>query len=288
MTARMTAAPHVRGSRAIRSAFAAAAAHDRLAFVAYVLAGHRDRDESIRVAAAALDGGADLIEVGVPFSDPVADGPAIAEAGRAAVAAGHGLATAREVVRALRSRGYSQPVLLMTYRNPLQAAGADALRDLAADGVDGLIIPDQPTGEEPGFERAAADAGLALSFLAAPNTDTARLEGVIRASTGFVYVVPRFGVTGSRARLAAGAVEFVRRVRAVTNGRRPVAAGFGISSPDHVAAFRGVADGVIVGSLLVATVTTADAAQSADLVHARVAALSSAAAPDGSGAVARQ
>ena len=274
----MTIAGRARGPRAIRSAFATAAARDRLAFVAYVLAGHRDLDESLRVAAAALDGGADLLEVGVPFSDPVADGPAIAEAGRAAVAAGSGLSTAREVVRALRSKGYGQPILLMTYRNPLRVAGAEVLRELVADGVDGLIVPDQPTGEEPAFERDAADAGLALCFLAAPNTAHARLERVIRASTGFVYVIPRFGVTGSRDRLADGAVELVRHVRAVTNGRRPVAAGFGISAPDHVAAFRGVADGVIVGSLLVGTVTASDAAHSADLVRAKVAALSSPAA----------
>ncbi len=180
-----------------------AAGEGRAAFIAYVLAGHRTADESPAVAAAALDGGADLLEIGVPFSDPVADGPVIAEAGRAAVRNGAGLHTAREVVHRLRAASHEQPLLLMTYRNPLRVAGDGILAELAADGVDGLIVPDLPAGEEPSFERAAAEAGLALTFLVAPNTSDERVEAIIGASTGFVYVIPRYGVTGSRESVAA-------------------------------------------------------------------------------------
>lgn len=244
-----------RGARRVRAAFNQAAADGRATFVAYVLAGHRRLDESFAVAAAALDGGADLVEIGVPFSDPMADGPVIAEAGRAAVRSGAGLGTARALVARLRQDGYRQPLLLMTYRNPLQGAGDEVLAELAADGVDGLIVPDLPAGEEPAFERRAAEAGLALTFLVAPNTAPERVEAVVRSSTGFVYVVPRYGVTGSHNRLAEGAVELVGEIRAAARGRAPVAAGFGISTPEQVAALRDAADGVIVGSLLVSSVT---------------------------------
>jgi tryptophan synthase alpha chain len=246
----------VSGSARIRAAFDGAAREDRAAFIAYVLAGHRSEDESLAVAEAALEAGADLLEIGVPFSDPMADGPVIAEAGRAAVKAGAGLHTARSVVRRLRAAGHRQPLFLMTYRNPLRAAG-DPLAELAADGVDGLIVPDLPAGEEPPFERAAAEAGLALTFLVAPNTSDERVEAVIRSSTGFVYVVPRYGVTGTRDEMARGAAELLSRVRSLAAGRASVAAGFGISNPEQVRGLASVADGVIVGSVLVAAVSEA-------------------------------
>jgi tryptophan synthase alpha subunit len=245
------------GAERIRAAFARAAAQRRTAFIAYVLAGHRSAGESLAVAEAALAAGADLLEIGVPFSDPMADGPVIADAGRAAVRAGAGLHSARWVVQHLRAAGHEQPVLLMTYRNPLRVAGEGVLAELAADGTDGLIVPDLPAGEEPAFERAAAAAGLALTFLVAPNTADERVEAVIRASSAFVYVVPRYGVTGSRDSLADGAAVLIGRIRDAANGRAPVAAGFGISRPGHVAGLRDAADGLIVGSLLVATVTDA-------------------------------
>lgn len=267
----------MKGPTKIRGAFARAAADGRAAFIAYVLAGHRSLDESAAVAAAALDAGADLLEVGVPFSDPMADGPVIAEAGRAAVRLGAGLDAARSIVTRLRGAGYRQPLLLMTYRNPLRAARDDVLAELAAEGVDGLIVPDLPAREEPAFERMAAEAGIALSFLVAPNTSAVRVEAVIRASTGFVYVVPRYGVTGTGDRLAEGAAVLVRRVRESAAGRAPVAAGFGISRPEHVAELRDATDAVIVGSLLVSTVTEARNGAAPDLVRERVTRLAEAA-----------
>ena len=263
----------MKGSQRIHAAFTRAADEGRAAFIAYVLAGHRSAEESAAVAEAALAGGADLLEIGVPFSDPMADGPVIAEAGRTAVRNGAGLRTARDVVRQLRAAGREQPLLLMTYRNPLRVAGEDVLADLSADGVDGLITPDLPAGEEPSFERAAARAGLALSFLVAPNTSDERVEAVIAASTGFVYVVPRFGVTGSRDAVADGAAELIVRIRGAARGRAPVAAGFGISRPEHVAALRDAADGLIVGSLLVGLVNDAPEGVAPTSVQSAVTAL---------------
>jgi tryptophan synthase alpha subunit len=268
----------VSGASRVRGAFAQAGAEGRAAFIAYVLAGHRTPEESLAVAGAALDGGADLLEIGVPFSDPVADGPTIAEAGRAAVRNGAGLETAREIVRRLRTSGRRQPLLLMTYRNPLGVGSDEVLTALATDGADGLIVPDLPAGEEPAFERAAARAGLALTFLVAPNTSPGRVEEVIQSSTGFVYVVPRYGVTGAGDHLAEGAAALVGRIRKAVHGRTPVAAGFGIARPAHVSALRDAADGVIVGSLLVSTVAQAADGTAPDRVGELVAALMAATA----------
>lgn len=245
------------GPARIRAAFANARAEGRPAFIAYVLAGHRTLEESVAVARAALEGGADIVEIGVPFSDPLADGPLIAAAGRAVVAAGGGLATARQVVCSLRAAGCAQPLVLMTYRNPLWAAGEGVLAKLAADGVDGLIVPDLPAGEEPSFERRAAGVGLALTFLVAPNTAPDRIEEVIHASSGFVYVVTRYGVTGARDSVAEGAADLLATVSRAADGRAPIAVGFGISTAEQVATLSGAADGIIVGSVLVAAVSAA-------------------------------
>ncbi len=241
------------GAARVRAAFASATDAGRAAFVAYVMAGFPSDDASTDAGEAALRCGADMLEVGIPFSDPLADGPVIAEAGRAAIAAGGGFGSAIALIRGLRARGLIQPILAMTYLNPLLATGSDAaLRSLADAGADGLILPDLPAGEMPAFERSAADHGLALTFLVAPNTAANRLEAAIRASTGFLYVVPLFGVTGARDRLADGAAALLSRVRRAAGGRVPVAAGFGISTPEQARDLARVADGVVVGSTLVA------------------------------------
>jgi tryptophan synthase alpha chain len=240
------------GPNRIRAAFAATAQRGRAAFIAYVVAGYRSKEEAVSVAEAALQTGADILEIGIPFSDPMADGPVIAAASRAALAAGGGLHSAVDLAKAVRSRGATQPILAMSYLNPLLAHGADrALMALAAAGIDGLIVPDLPVGEDPSFERAAAAHGLGISFLVAPNTAANRLEEAVLASTAFLYVVPLLGVTGARDDLAEGAVELVERVRGAAHGRAPVVAGFGISAPSQVARLAEVADGVVVGSALV-------------------------------------
>ncbi len=244
-----------RGPAAIRDAFAKARDEGRPAFIAYVLAGYPDASTSLAAARSALDSGADLLEIGVPFSDPVADGPVIAEAGRAALAGGAGLDTAIGLIGRLRELGHEQPLLAMSYLNPIVAGGERAvLASLAGAGADALIVPDLPAGEEPGFERLAGTLGLGLCFLVAPNTSPARVERAVVASTGFLYVVPLLGVTGVRDRLADAAVPLLERVRGVARGRVPVAAGFGVSKAGQVRALAPVADGVIVGSALVAAV----------------------------------
>jgi tryptophan synthase alpha chain len=255
------------GAARVRAAFSSATDAGRAAFVAYVMAGFPTDEAGTHAGEAALRCGADILEVGIPFSDPLADGPVVAGAGRVALAHGGGFDSAVRTVAALRSRGLGQPILAMSYLNPLLAAGLEtALARLADAGCDGLILPDLPAGEMPGFERAAADHGLALTFLVAPNTAPARLEAAIRASTGFLYVVPLFGVTGARDRLAAGAGALLSRVREAAAGRVPVAAGFGISTPEQARELGAVADGVVVGSALVAAMRDEGAAAVGELV----------------------
>jgi tryptophan synthase alpha chain len=241
------------GAARVRAAFTSAADAHRAAFVAYLMAGFPTEADAVEAGSAALRCGADILEIGVPFSDPMADGPVIAEAGRVALAAGGGFDSALRMLSALRTRGHDQPILAMSYLNPLLALGEGVgLQRLAEAGADGLIVPDLPAGEMPRFERATTARGLALSFLVAPNTSPARLEVAIVASTGFLYVVPLYGVTGARERVAAGAVELLARIRRAAAGRVPVAAGVGLSSAEQVHELADVADGVIVGSALVA------------------------------------
>lgn len=240
------------GARRVRAAFAAAAGEGRPALVTYLMAGYPDEAGGLAACDAALAAGADLLEVGVPFSDPVADGPVIAAAGHAAVAAGAGVGTVTRTVAALRDRGHAQPLIAMGYLNPLLARGAAAtLRELRDGGVDALIVPDLPAGEDRQLERLVADAGLGIAFLVTPNSSPARLEGAIRRSTAFLYVVPLYGVTGARDRVAATTVPLLERIRRAVGGRLPVAVGFGVSRAVHVHELAPVTDGIIVGSAIV-------------------------------------
>ena len=243
------------GARRIRDAFDAAAG-ERPLLVTYIVAGFPDEAGALAAASAALEAGADILEIGVPFSDPVADGPVIAAAAHAAVAGGAGLETALRTVRKLRERGHEQPILAMGYLNPIVAIGASrALRDMVSAGVDGVIIPDVPAGEDPQLERLVADAGLGIAFLVTPNTPAERLERAIAASTAFLYVVPLYGVTGARDSVAATTVPLLGRIRAAAAGRVPVAVGFGVSRPEHVRELATATDGIIVGSAIVAALT---------------------------------
>ena len=261
------------GARRVREAFSAAAAEDRRTLVAYLMAGYPDPAASVEACVAALDAGADILEIGVPFSDPVADGPVIAAAGHAAVAAGGGLTTALEAVRALREGGHRQPIVAMGYLNPIVARGVPrTLAELSAAGVDALIVPDLPAGEDPGFERQVADAGLGICFLVTPNSSAQRLERAIRASTAFLYIVPLYGVTGARARVADTTVPLLERIRAVVDGRLPVGVGFGVSEPSHVRVLARAVDGVIVGSALVGALNQGGAQRVGELVAALAAA----------------
>lgn len=241
------------GPERIRRAFETAADDGRTALIAYILSGYPSEADGLAAAEAALAAGADLLEVGVPFSDPLADGPTIADAGRAALAAGGGLPSALRLVASLRRDGHQAPILVMSYLNPLLAVGEhETLVALRAAGVDGVIVPDLPAGASPSLERLAASLGLAMSFLVAPNTSPARIEHAVGASTGFLYVVPLLGVTGARDAVASGAAELIAGVRERAAGRVPVAAGFGLGSAAQVAELAPSADGLIIGSALVA------------------------------------
>ena len=256
------------GAEHIRASFASVAGEGRSALIAYILSGYPSETDALAAAEAALAAGADMLEIGVPFSDPMADGPTIAEAGRVALAAGGGLASARGLVTTLRERGHTQPLMVMTYLNPLLAAGESAtLHSLRESGADGLIVPDLPAGAARGLERLAAECRLGISFLVAPNTPPARVDAAVAASTGFVYVVPLFGVTGARESVAAGARELIAAVRERAAGRAPVAAGFGLRTPAQVAELAPVADGLIVGSALVAAMREGGAAALGTLVR---------------------
>lgn len=227
---------------------AAFASHGRAAaLMPYMMGGFPDMDASLAVGLACADAGADLVELGVPYSDPLADGPVIHSAATDALRAGATLDGVLGVCEELAAR---LPVVLMVYANVVLAHGAEPFVERAASaGAAGLIVPDLPHDE--GAEtRAACDArGLALVPLAAPTTTDERLAAIGADARGFVYTVSLTGTTGERGELPAGLERTVERVRAVTD--LPVAVGFGISTGEHARQVAAVADGVIVGSRIV-------------------------------------
>jgi tryptophan synthase alpha chain len=231
-----------------RIAAAFAAADGRVALMPYLMGGFPDLAASIAIGEACADAGADLVELGVPFSDPLADGPVIHAADTSALAAGATLHGVLEVAARLSER---LPVVLMCYVNPLLARGVERFADeLAATGASGLIVPDLPL-EEAGAVRGACDAaGIALVPLIAPTTPDDRLVAIARDARGFVYTVSVTGTTGERAAVDASLAPLIARAKAVSPV--PVAVGFGISTPEQAAgAAAAGADGVIVGSWLV-------------------------------------
>ena len=220
----------------------------------YMMGGFPDREGSATIAAAYADSGADLIELGVPFSDPLADGPVIHAAATAALAAGANLESVLETCSAVAGR---VPVVLMAYSNMILARGAeDFAKRAAAAGAAGAIVPDLPLGEAGEIGEALVSAGLASIPLVAPTTPEARRERICEAASGFVYVVSDVGTTGERAELPAELSELVAAVK--REAEVPVAVGFGIGSPQQAAEVGRVADGVIIGSRLVRLVAEAE------------------------------
>jgi tryptophan synthase alpha chain len=230
----------------------------------YMMAGYPDRETSLAVAAAYVENGADLVEMGVPFSDPLADGPTIHAAATAALEAGATLETALEVCRSVSER---VPVVLMAYANMVLAQGgaAEFARKAARAGACGAIVPDLPLGEAEDVREAFAAAGLALVPLLAPTTSAERRARICAVARGFVYVVSTVGTTGERDELPPGLAELVEAAKA--DADVPVAVGFGIGSAEQAAQVGAVADGVIVGSRLVRAAGEAgSAAGAADAV----------------------
>jgi tryptophan synthase alpha chain len=238
----------MKGEERIAAAFEAAANEDRAALMPYMMAGYPDRETGLAVAEAYADAGADLIELGVPFSDPLADGPTIHAAATKALEEGATLRTALEVCEAVADR---VPVIFMAYANMVLAhGGAGKFAEVArAAGAAGVIVPDLPL-DEAGEVREAFDArGLALVPLLAPTTPAVRRRQICEAARGFVYVVSTVGTTGERSEIPAAVTELVEATKA--DAATPVAVGFGIGTPEQAAQVGEIADGVIIGSRLV-------------------------------------
>jgi tryptophan synthase alpha chain len=201
---------------------------------------------------AVVRGGADILEVGIPFSDPIADGKSVQAAGVRALASGTRPADVLRLVAEVRKRS-DVPVALMTYYNPVFARGAGEFLDGSKkSGVDGLIIPDLPLEEAGAFGRAARKRGIDSVLLAAPTTSPDRMKRIVANTSGFLYLVSLLGVTGARKKLREGTVSLVKFARRYTEGKVPLAVGFGISRPEHVkAVLEAGADAAIVGSAIV-------------------------------------
>jgi tryptophan synthase alpha chain len=229
--------------------FATRRAEGRPAFVAFLTAGDPSLERTVEAAVELDRAGADVLELGVPFSDPLADGPVIQRASERALARGVTLARVLETVRRIRERS-ELPLLLFSYFNPLLQHGLERLaREAREAGADGALVTDLPPEEAGEWIAAARRAGLDTVFLAAPTSPPERLKRVAEASRGFVYAISRTGVTGERQALSEDARPLVERLRALTDV--PVALGFGLSTPDQVRDAAAVADGVVVGSALV-------------------------------------
>jgi tryptophan synthase alpha chain len=248
------------GEERIADAFSAARDEGRAALMPYMMAGYPDRESSLAIAAAYADSGADLIELGVPFSDPLADGPTIHAAATAALEAGATFATTLEVCRSVSGR---IPVVLMVYSNMVLARGGAAqFAQLAvAAGAAGAIVPDLPLGEAEDVREAFAAAGLAMVPLVAPTTPAERRVRICAVARGFVYVVSTVGTTGERAEVPAALADLVAATKA--DATTPVAVGFGIGNAEQAAEVGRIADGVIIGSRLVRAAGEAGSPQDA-------------------------
>jgi len=221
----------------------------RKGLIAYLTVGDPSPDRTPALVEALVRGGADLIELGVPFSDPIADGPVIQAAGERALKAGTTLARVLQVAAEIR-RNSAVPLLLFTYLNPVVRYGLERLaQDAAVAGIDGCLLTDASVEEAREYVDAMHRHGLDTVFLAAPTSTERRLKLVAQYSTGFVYLVSRTGVTGERDSLSAAVAPLVRAVRAVTD--LPLAVGFGISKPEHVAELGRQVEAVVVGSAIV-------------------------------------
>lgn len=248
----MTAPAPRRGAARIEAAFRAARADGRAALVPYVVAGYPDAETSLAAALACADAGADLLEVGLPYSDPLADGATLQRASAAALRAGVTLDRSIELVRRIADARPDLPLVPMAYANQVIGGGDGAATAgrLADAGASGVIVADLTPDEGGPFEAAAAGAGLAVIYLVAPTTSPERRAWIASRSGGFLYCVSLVGVTGARASLSRHVGRLVRDVRAASPV--PVAVGFGVSRPAHVRTLaRAGADGVIVASALV-------------------------------------
>jgi tryptophan synthase alpha chain len=237
----------------IAAAFATARAAGRAAFIPYLAAGDPDLATTQALVGALVRGGADIVELGVPFSDPIADGPVNQRAAERALRSGTTLSGILDLCAALRRQG-GPPIVLFTYFNPIHRLGTAAFAErAAAAGVEGVLVTDLPPEEGIELHAVLAARGIDRIGLVAPTSTEARIDAIVAAASGFLYYISRTGVTGERAELPPGLERQVDGVRRRA-GRLPIAVGFGISRPGQVAAVSRFADGVVVGSALVRAV----------------------------------
>jgi len=227
------------------------------ALIAYLTVGYPRRKTTARFAGALIEGGADIVELGIPFSDPIADGPTIQNAVTRSLAGGTRPLDALDVATSIRDE-YETPLVLMTYYNPIFRVGLPKFLHLAKNsGISGLIVPDLPVEESDEYKRECVSANVDTIFLASPSTSPSRLKGILAQTTGYLYLISLYGVTGVRATLPPSALALIKEYRKTMDGSVPLAVGFGISKPEHVREIiHAGADGAIVGSAFVKTIET--------------------------------
>jgi tryptophan synthase alpha chain len=234
----------------IDDTFARLRAQGKKAFVAYIMGGDPDEATSLAVMQGLPGAGVDVIELGMPFTDPMADGPTIQAAGQRALEGGMTMDKVLAMVRAFRAGDNTTPIVLMGYYNPIYSRGVDRfLKDAIAAGIDGLIVVDLPPEEDDELCIPAQKAGLNFIRLATPTTDDKRLPKVLQNTSGFVYYVSITGITGAAAAQAVDVAPEVARIKRSTD--LPIIVGFGITTPDQAKAIASVADGAVVGSAIV-------------------------------------
>jgi len=236
----------------IEAKFRELQSHGEGALIAYLTGGDPDPKAFLANSTALIEGGADIVEVGIPFSDPIADGPVIQASSMRALSQRATPAGVLDLIGELSSQ-CPVPFVVLSYYNPILAMGLDRfLRKARESGVDGIVVPDLPFEESDEFRNIALKHNIDNIYLVAPNTSRTRLRTVLDKSKGFLYLVSLYGVTGPRDYLSPQALETVKKVKSLARGKVPVSAGFGVSQPEHVSAIiRSGADGAIVGSALV-------------------------------------
>ncbi len=242
----MASPPATTSSSSITRRFDALRKQSRRALVCYVTAGHPDVDRSLETLHALEEGGADIVELGVPFSDPIADGPVIQASSQRALEQGMNYDGVLALIEKAR---LGVPVVLFSYLNPILAAGPDALVRAAEAGASGILVTDIPVGADPAREEWLGGSPLAFIRLVAPTTPRDRMAEIARHGSGFVYLISRLGVTGLQETTATSLPDSVQRLRSATT--LPICVGFGISTPEQARSVGNLADGVVVGSALV-------------------------------------
>ncbi|MCC6895565.1 MAG: tryptophan synthase subunit alpha [Anaerolineae bacterium] len=246
----MTTTKSLYGTEAIAAMFEKAKGQNRAAFLPYFPIGYPDYDTSIEAIVGMAELDVDGFEIGIPFSDPLADGPVVQAATQIALEKGITVKKCLDGIRTLRARGVTQPMLLMGYVNPILAYGVEGfIHDAYEAGADGLIIPDLPPDEAGSIIAACEKAGLAIVFFIAPTSNPERIKLVASKATGFIYVVTVTGVTGERREMPSDLKQFIAGLKEYTD--TPLVLGFGISTPEQARSMNGLLEGFIVGSALV-------------------------------------